>query len=154
MDPKSSIMKEYTFRSDFWGGVWKSNYHVETESHVPSPPRGVLSKIRLLHSRSLGNSNSSIEYGPKTDYFVILFIKNFWELLQYRLKVPKSTVIYFLGVHFKSNLHDLLGQFFWGLNLNRSNFFRPPNFSQKGTNTLSIFKWYLLLASICDHRPD
>ena len=37
-------------------------------------PRGVLNKIRLLHQRSLGNSNSSIEYGPKMGYFVLLFI--------------------------------------------------------------------------------
>ena len=50
--------------------------HVETEPHVTESPHGVLSKILLLHSLILGNSNSSIEYGPKTGYFVILFIKN------------------------------------------------------------------------------
>ena len=40
----------------------------------------------------------------------------------------------------KNQVFARWGQFFCGLNLNRSNFFRPPELPQKGTNTLSIFK--------------
>ena len=39
-------------------------------------------------------------------------------------------------------------KFFLGLNLNRSNFFRPPELPQKGTNTLSILSGTNITISI------
>ena len=46
------------------------------------------------------------------------------------------------------------GQFFWGPNLNRSNFFRPPKLSQKGASTLLIsndtYYWHRFLTTVPD----
>ena len=74
-DPKNSITKQFTFRSDCLRSLLKIEHPRRGRSQCTESSCVTWNKTRLLHIRSLGNSNVSIECGPKTGYSVILFTK-------------------------------------------------------------------------------